>query len=310
VAVSARPVLAFVHINKTAGTTLRFILRSSYGARHCDVEPWHGRWEDPPFSADDLQRVRKLYPGLASIAGHRVFGYPDLEAGSDDVRYLTILREPIAMCASRFQYQHDYRGKRELVFEEWIERDWVRNAQTQRVAGTSDPNEAIEIIERKEMFVGLTERFDESIVMLKAMRAPDLDIRYSPVNVAKSSTIAKDLLADPAKHEMIVAANQADIELYRYAREELYPRLQREFGPTLDQTVAQAATASRKFNRWNLGMCWLKQHAVHRPALRVHRARHPRRMTGEAFSGDIRARSAVDASWDAVDTRPEGSEAG
>ena len=46
---AATPLLVFVHINKTAGTTLRFILRSSYGARHCDVEPWHGAWADPPF---------------------------------------------------------------------------------------------------------------------------------------------------------------------------------------------------------------------------------------------------------------------
>ena len=37
-----RRVLVFIHINKTAGTTLRYILRSSYGTRHCDVEPWHG----------------------------------------------------------------------------------------------------------------------------------------------------------------------------------------------------------------------------------------------------------------------------
>jgi hypothetical protein len=38
----SRRLLVFVHINKTAGTTLRYILRSSYGSRHCDVEPWHG----------------------------------------------------------------------------------------------------------------------------------------------------------------------------------------------------------------------------------------------------------------------------
>ena len=44
---ATRPLLVFVHINKTAGTTLRYILRSSYGARHCDVEPWHGAWVDP-----------------------------------------------------------------------------------------------------------------------------------------------------------------------------------------------------------------------------------------------------------------------
>lgn len=278
---SARPLIAFIHINKTAGTTVRFILRSSYGARHCDVEPWHGTWEDPPFSAEDLRRVRRLYPRLASIAGHRVFGYPDLARPGEDVRYVTILREPIAMTASRFQYQHDYRGKRGLVFEEWIQRDAFRNAQTQRLAGTSEAADAIAVIERKEMFVGLTERFDASIVLMKALRAPDLDIRYSPMNVAKTSTIAKDVLADPAKRQMIVDANQADIELYRYASEELYPRFEREFGPSLDRAVADARAAAQRFDRWNLAMCWLKQHAIHRPALRVYRARPRRQVASE-----------------------------
>ena len=34
--------LVFVHINKTAGTTMRYIVRSTHGSRHCDVEPWQG----------------------------------------------------------------------------------------------------------------------------------------------------------------------------------------------------------------------------------------------------------------------------
>ncbi len=54
------------------------ILRSSYGIRHCQVEPWHNRWQGAPFSAEDLQQLRRLYPNLKSIAGHRIMAYPDL----------------------------------------------------------------------------------------------------------------------------------------------------------------------------------------------------------------------------------------
>lgn len=270
-----RPLLVFVHINKTAGTTVRYILRSSYGARHCDVEPWHGAWTDPPFSTPDLRRVRRIYPHLASIAGHRVAGYAELEEPGTDLRYLTFLREPIAMCASRFQYQLDYR-KKDRIFEDWIQKDWVRNAQTQRIGGTSDASDAIAMIEKKEMFVGLTERFDESMVLLKALRAPDLDIRYAPVNVAKSSSVAKELLSDSATRQMIVDANRADIELYEYVRAELYPTFQRGFGPSLDDAVARAGALPGRFNRRNLALCWLKQRGVHRPLLRVYRARRNR----------------------------------
>jgi hypothetical protein len=72
------------------------------------------------------------------------------------------------------------------------------------------------------MFVGLTERFDESMVLLRALVAPDLDIRYERANVAKSSRIAKELLSDPVTRQMIVEANQGDLELYEYVLRELY----------------------------------------------------------------------------------------
>ena len=57
----------------------------------------------------------------------------------------------------------------------------------------------------------------------KRLRAPDLDIRYAPVNVAKGSNIAKDLLADPHTRAMLVEANRADLELYRARQERAVP---------------------------------------------------------------------------------------
>jgi hypothetical protein len=269
-----RPLLVFVHINKTAGTTLRFILRSSYGARHCDVEPWHGPWTDPPFSTADLMRVRKLYPRLASIAGHRVSGYVDLEEPGTDFRYLTFLREPVALCASRFQYQLDYRKKQNLDFEAWIQKDWVRNAQTQRIGGTTDPRDAISVIHRKEMFVGLTERFDESVVLLQALRAPDLDIAYAPENVAKRSDVAKRLLADPGTRRMIVDANEADLELYEHVVGEVYPAQQRAYGTSLEGSVASfREDMGRGYDRRNLARYGVKQRMLLMPTIRLYRGR-------------------------------------
>ncbi len=273
----SRPLLVFVHINKTAGTTLRYILRSSYGARHCDVEPWHGAWSDPPFSTADLQRVRKLYPRLASIAGHRISGHVDLEEPGTDFRYVTFLREPIALCASRFQYQLEYRKKQDLVFEEWIEKDWVRDAQTQRIGGTTDPNDAIAVIARKKMFVGLTERFNESIVQLRALRAPDLDIAYAPVNVAKSSNVAKRLLADRGTRQMIVDANKADLELYEHVAREVFPAQERANDTSLSGSVVAFREPTRKgYDRRNLVLYGLKQRVLLKPTIRLYRGRRTR----------------------------------
>ncbi len=264
--------LVFVHINKTAGSTVRSILRSSYGSRHCDVEPWHGAWTDPPFSAADLRRVRAIYPRLASIAGHRVNGYVDLDDEGSDLAYFTVLREPLKLCASRFQYRLDHRKRDDLSFEDWIEKDWVRNAQTQRIAGSASAAEAIEIIERRGMFVGLTESFDESMVLLKALRAEDLDIGYERVNVAKRTTLANELLAAPDTRQMLLEANREDLDLYGFVGREIYPRFQQEYGPTLDTDVAAYREGRReRFDRWNMLRYRLKQHLLHKPLLSVYR---------------------------------------
>jgi hypothetical protein len=272
-----RRLLVFIHINKTAGTTLRYILRSSYGTRHCDVEPWHGPWTDPPFSTTDLQRVRRLYPRLASIAGHRISGQVDLEEPGTDVRYVTFLREPIALCASRFQYRLDYRRRTDLSFEEWIQKDWARNAQSQRIGGTPDANDAISVIHRKNMFVGLTEAFDESMILLQALRAPDLDIQYAPVNVAKSSNIAKDLLADEGSRRMLLEANRADLELYEHVKQELFPAQQQGYGPSLPGAVAALREGGGNgFNRRNLVLYGIKQRWLLQPAMQLYRRRATR----------------------------------
>lgn len=266
--------LVFVHINKTAGSTVRHILRSSYGSHHCDVEPWQGTADETPFSTADLRRLRKIYPTLSSIAGHRVMGYVDLEEDGTDFSYLTFLRDPVKLSASRFQYHVDHRKKKGLVFEEWIQRDWLRDAQTKRIAGTASADDAIRVIERKGMFVGLTERFDESMVLLKALRAPDLDIDYRRVNVARRNVLADELLSNRRTQQALVDANQADLALYAYVRDELCPAFQREFGPGLDDAIVDYQRSSRQsWNRRKLLASRLKRHGLYRPLLHLYRAK-------------------------------------
>jgi hypothetical protein len=265
--------LVFVHINKTAGSTVRYILRSSYGARHCDVEPWDGG-RDEPFSTEDLKRLRRIYPRLTSIAGHRVTGHTELRERGNEFAYFTFLRDPLKLCASRFQYHIDHRKKTDLVFEEWIQQDWLRNAQTQRIAGTQNVDDAIRVIREREMFVGLTERFDESMILLRALRASDLDIGYSPVNVAKKSSIASTLLADERSRDALIEANAADLALYDYVTRELYPGFERDFGDGLADAVVEYRRDRRQsFNRRNLTVSRMKRHGLYRPLLRLYRSR-------------------------------------
>lgn len=264
--------LVFVHMHKTGGTTVSHILRSSFGVRHCQVEPWHARWTGPPFGSGDLQRVRKLYPNLKSIAGHRVMAFVDLHEPGTEFRYFTLMRDPVKLCASRFQYKVNVSRKKNLDFEEWIQRDWPRNHQTKWIAGTEDVDQAIRIIHDKNIFVGLTERFDESMVLLKALLANDLNISYRRVNVARDKSLASELLENEKTREMLVDAQRADLQLYDYVRREVYPTLQREYGPRLEADVAHyRQSQSNSFNLWNLALCRLKHYMLYDPLLRLHR---------------------------------------
>jgi hypothetical protein len=264
--------LVFIHINKTAGRTLRYILRSSFGPRHCEVEPWQAAWTGPPFSARDLQRLRKLYPRLESIAGHRVTGYADLDANGADLRYFTFMRDPLKTCASRFQYNVQYRGKRDLVFEDWISKDWTRDHQTKMIAGAADVSAAVGILKAKRVFVGLTERFDESLLLLRSLVDGRLDLSYKPVNVSRANNLAQQLLSDERTRRLLVEANSADLELYDFVRTDLYPSFQREYGPRLEEDVAAyQRTRRNSFDRWNLTLSRLKQFLVYRPLLYLSR---------------------------------------
>lgn len=171
--------LAFIHIEKTAGATIDHILRSSYGIRHCEVRPL-GKQKDvfKPFSPADLRLTVRLHPaGLRSIAGHSVTPYMGLEQVRP-LRYFTFLREPLKQCASYYQYLVDRHGKR-MDFGRWIAQDWPRNMQCRRLAGVADADAAIQVIAEKEILVGLVEQFDDSLILLKALQAPNLNLCFT-----------------------------------------------------------------------------------------------------------------------------------
>jgi hypothetical protein len=265
-------VLVFIHIQKTAGRTVRYILRSSFGLRHCEVEPWGAESTGPDFSSHDLQRLRRFYPKLESIAGHRVTGYVNLQENGTEFNYFTFIRDPLKMAASYFQYNVQERGLKDLVFEEWVQREWPSNRQTKAIAGVADVEEAIRILQSKHIFVGLTERFDESMLLLKALMANHLNISYKRVNVAANNTLALNLLSTERTRQMLIEANQADLELYDFVKRELYPTFQGEYGSKLETDVVDYQhNRANNFNTRNITLSRLKQYLIYKPLLHLYR---------------------------------------
>jgi len=235
------PLFAFIHMEKAAGTTLTSALRRSFNTRHCDVRGWRNAWivEDDFFTAADMRRTRLLYPNLVSIAGHGIRPFSDLEDVCEDVRYYTILRDPVKRCASNYQYQVQVM-KKSIPFEEWIRHDRLRDMQTRRLVGSDDAAKACEMVAARVGFVGLVESYNETLVMLRRFFGDTkLSIEYSWENVAADPSIAQDLLNNPKTRALLEDSNRSDMELYNHVKEVVYPKQKAEYGPSLASDVAK-----------------------------------------------------------------------
>ncbi len=274
--------LAFIHIGKTGGWSIDSMLRSSFGPRHCKAIPLVDTSKQDPntldyvvpkYDPEDFRRVRRWCPPLLSIAGHPIALWSDLETVVPDVRYFAIMREPLARGASHYQYilAHDRPG---MNWEDWLDWPVHHNHQTKMFSRKVDVNEAIQQIKQKEVFVGLLERFDESLVIFQKLYAPHLNIAYERSNTAQDNSLARRLLADPRAKEQMQQIYRADDELYQFVSRELYPAFRCEYGPTLEADVAEYRAHRRNaLNRRNLLLSRAYERLVFWPLARAHRRR-------------------------------------
>lgn len=273
-------VIAYAHVMKTGGQTMCDILRQSFPGRHCDLQA------KGVATSGDLRFARRFYPRLRSVAGHGVVPLGDLESACGPIRYFMFMRDPVERCVSHYQYR---RNKDETSdFEPWLAKH--ANYQTRFLCRThesgeswpavADAGRAIEVLDRNVGFIGLQERFDESLVLLGRWVAdPGLDVAYRARNVASSSAIRSQLLGDPRTVEMIRAHHVEDARLYQHARDVVYARQVAQYGPTLAGDVAALRTRlpapqSRVLSR---ALAAVKRGVIYKPMARAFRAVKPDR---------------------------------
>jgi hypothetical protein len=229
---------AFVHIEKTAGSCLNTILRRSFGTRHCDIRlPLAKRIADSRDSnacvdAADLRRVRHLYRNLRGIAGHNVKPYADLHVACPEIQFFTILREPARRFRSHFLNRGD--GNLREDFERWLAAGWVHNWQTKMIAGEPNAQKAIDLLCTRFGFVGVTERFDESLALLGSwLQEPTFCPEYRRVNRLSDKSRPRDLarknsdmsyLDSDEMRARIREANAEDYKVYEFVTDTMYPR--------------------------------------------------------------------------------------
>lgn len=258
--------LAFVHIEKTAGTTLIHILRRNFFPRYMDVRPLT-KPGDSSFTAYDLRTTERLNPLLTCIGGHSVTPHAELEAFAPNIRYITLLRDPVERYVSQFRYWNRKLGKG-ITFEEFLADEGTWNVQTKKISGSDDPELAKDFLSTKFLLAGVVEEFDEFLVLLQRKLLPmDFDPSYRVKNAGVPPDTHNEELTDHNRDE-IGKRNFSDIELYNYVQNQLIPKQRHEYGLTLaaDVMKLRGKNASAKVGMTKSYADFLVRKAYYEPA--------------------------------------------
>lgn len=167
--------LIFIHIPKTAGTSLRRLVRQQYPTER--FEPVYSH--DPAFLASLRERMSTAW----ILYGHLSFGFHELMGVS--ARYVTLLRDPVARVLSLYRHQlantranHHAAVRAVGDLRTLLERNVIHefnNHMTRILSGNIGTGfvdddalleRAIGNIREGFELVGLVERLDDSVAML------------------------------------------------------------------------------------------------------------------------------------------------
>jgi len=240
--------LIFFHLAKTGGITLRRIaerhLPEGYAFYNLSLNQADSK-ELEEFRALPETKKEKI----AVLAGHMPFGMDKELSGPSD--YITMLRNPLDIVVSEYYYLHNSPLKdwhRAIAdFKAMSLGDFARsgfnittNHQTRvlaRIWSTflerSVPvdeaafSRAKESLRRDFLCVGITERFDESLLVMKR-RLGWRSIYYFRENKTPGRRPTKSIA--PGDRDAILERNHIDLALWKFANELLDKEIE-DYGP-------------------------------------------------------------------------------
>jgi hypothetical protein len=239
--------LIFIHIPKTAGSTLRPIMDRHY------PRPVIYKLDFLPLDLDAFLRLpEQPRSRIRVLQGHFPFGlHEHLSVPAD---YLTLLRDPVNRIISMYYWIHGNEDHvlntlvRSMSLKDFADSGFeiTANHQTSLISGlpANHDNQALAVaknnLQCEITAFGLNERFDESLLLFK-QRLGWKHVFYSRRNVTKGRPRRSEVPASVL--DIIRKHNSLDLELYEFASQ-TFDETIRALGPSFQAEV-------RRFQRIN-----------------------------------------------------------
>jgi hypothetical protein len=244
------PLLVFVHIQKTAGLTLRKVLQRQYpGTATVRLMPNHFAKES---SRETVGALLAAPPRtVRAIHGHMLFW--ETVEWPGDARLFTVLRDPVDRVISHYYWLRGRKAEAGATLraslEEAVTDGTIRDNLQTRVLAGADPAGVADrpllerAIARLDRFavVGLTERFDATLLLL-ARTFGWAEPYYERENVNSERPPRSDISRDAIA--LIESRNALDRELYEHAKAR-FARDCAAQGPTFELDVGAFQRANK-----------------------------------------------------------------
>lgn len=203
----------FMHIPKTAGTTLHYVLRRQYRKK---LQTF--------YTKESLKKPTLLAKTTAAI-GHFRFNFAK-KLPANNYSYATFLRHPVGQVFSHYHFIKSNKNGNHDAFKDFSLEDFVahpfgNNFQTRSISGIDAiENREAEVLEIAKsnlttfFFVGITEEFDAGLFVLQKKMAWLKKPYYLRGTVqAYKTSISEE------ERNIILKSNALDLALYDFAKE-------------------------------------------------------------------------------------------
>lgn len=171
--------ILFLHIEKTAGTSLAHYLKGLFGTKMVDLYPI----ENHQYVTDsDIDFALKLNPKAQILTSHSLeLDKINLERFD---KVISIIRDPLKRCYSHYIQLSDSWKEIRLSFPDFYKNEELVNMQSRRL-GCKNKDDITNLLNDKKVYILKTENFDEQFRKLfnQGGEAPKKNIRNKKVDL-------------------------------------------------------------------------------------------------------------------------------